>query len=101
MPTDWKPMPTVGAGVVEIRVHAGSEYRVFYLARFEGAIYVLHLFSKKTRKTSPLDIDPGRRRYREALERRKLCVPRAAMKMYLWIAGFHPPKPRIFDSGRR
>lgn len=28
MPTDWKPMATVGPGVVEIRVHEAGEYRV-------------------------------------------------------------------------
>lgn len=69
--TDWKPMPLVGAGVVEIRVHEEGEYRVFYVAKFEDAIYVLHAFAKKTRKTSSLDIELGKKRYRELLERRK------------------------------
>lgn len=64
-------MPIVGTGAIEIRVHAGGEYRVFYLAKFEEAVYVLHVFAKKTRKTSPLDIELGKRRYRELLERRK------------------------------
>lgn len=27
MPTDWKPMITIGPGVAEIRVHAENEYR--------------------------------------------------------------------------
>jgi hypothetical protein len=27
-PNDWKPMPAIGPGVREIRVHAGGEYRV-------------------------------------------------------------------------
>jgi len=27
-PRDWRPMSDVGAGVVEIRVHAGTEHRV-------------------------------------------------------------------------
>ena len=27
--TDWKPIPIVGSGVIEIRVHAEGEYRVF------------------------------------------------------------------------
>jgi len=64
-------MPLVGAGVVEIRVHADDEYRVFYVAKFEDAVYVLHVFAKKTRKRSPLDIELGRKRDREPLERRK------------------------------
>jgi phage-related protein len=61
-PTDFRPMPDVGPGAVEIRVHAGSEYRVFYVARFEEAIYVLHCFQKKTQKTRDADIELGRQR---------------------------------------
>ena len=64
-------MPLVGPGVVEIRVHAENEYRVFYLAKFEEAIYVLHVFAKKTQKASSLDVELGKKRYRELLERRK------------------------------
>ena len=68
---DWKPIPLVGTGVIEVRVHAEGEYRVFYVAKFEDAIYVLHVFAKKTRKASSLDVELGKRRYRELLERRK------------------------------
>jgi len=68
---DWKALPTVGSGVIEIRVHAEGEYRVFYVAKFEDAIHVLHVFAKKTRKTSSLDVELGKKRYRELLERRK------------------------------
>ena len=67
---DWKPIPLVGAGVIEIRVHAEGEYRIFYVAKFEDAVYVLHVFAKKTRKTSPLDLELGKKRYRELLGRR-------------------------------
>ncbi len=68
---DWKPIPLVGAGVIEIRVHAEGEYRVFYVAKFEDAVYVLHVFAKKTRKTSSLDVELAKKRYRELLERRE------------------------------
>jgi phage-related protein len=64
-------MPVVGPGVMEIRVHADGEHRVFYVAKFDEAVYVLHAFAKKTRKTSPLDIELGKKRYRDLLERRK------------------------------
>ena len=64
-------MPLVGPGVIEIWVHSESEYRVFYVAKFEEAVYVLHAFVKKTRKPSALDIALGRKRYRELLERRR------------------------------
>jgi phage-related protein len=68
---DWKPVPIVGTGVIEIRVHAQGEYRVFYVAKFEDSVYVLHVFAKKTRKASSLDIELGKKRYLELLERRK------------------------------
>jgi phage-related protein len=64
-------MPVVGPGAMEIRVHADGEHRVFYVAKFDEAVYVLHAFAKKTRKTSPLDIELGKKRYRDLLERRK------------------------------
>ena len=68
---DWKPIPLVGSGVIEIRVHAEGKYRIFYVAKFEDAVYVLHVFAKKTRKASALDVELGKKRYRELLERRK------------------------------
>jgi phage-related protein len=61
-PTDWRPMTSVGAGVEEVRVHTGAEHRVFYIARFPEAVYVLHAFEKKTQQTSPRDIETARRR---------------------------------------
>ena len=60
-------MATVGVGVKEIRVRLGGEHRVFYLARLQRAIYVLHVFRKKSRTTSKADIEPGRARFKEAL----------------------------------
>jgi phage-related protein len=63
-------MPDVGAGVVEIRIHAGTEHRVFYVAKFEEAVYVLHAFDKTTRATSKGDLDTGRARYAQTVARR-------------------------------
>ena len=64
-PSDWKPMSIIGPGVKEIRIHVLGEWRVIYVARFRDAVYVLHAFQKKTRRTSPHDIDLARRRYRQ------------------------------------
>lgn len=64
-PSDFKPLPDVGAGVQEIRVRNRSgAFRVIYVAKFDEAIYVLHAFQKKTPKTSRVDIEVARRRYR-------------------------------------
>ena len=68
-PEDWKPMSTVGPGVKELRVHAEGEHRVLYVAKFESAIYVLHAFAKRTRKTSGAAISLAKARYREVLRR--------------------------------
>ncbi len=64
-PSNWKPMRAVGPGVNEIRIRVLGEWRVIYVAKFEKAVYVLHAFQKKTRKTSRHDLDLARRRYRQ------------------------------------
>ena len=70
-PTDWKAMPGVGPGVQEIRLHTTTEHRVFYVARFAEAVYVLHAFEKKAQKTPKRDLELGQRRYRELIEARR------------------------------
>ncbi len=64
-PADFKPMPSVGPGAREIRVRdeAGT-FRVMYVAKFEHAVYVLHAYQKKTRKTSQADLELAARRYK-------------------------------------
>ena len=71
-PFDRKSMPSVGAGVCEIRVRdrAGA-YRTLYVARFTDAIYVLHCFQKKARATPKHDIEVARTRYRELVKEQK------------------------------
>ncbi|MCX7115398.1 MAG: type II toxin-antitoxin system RelE/ParE family toxin [Gammaproteobacteria bacterium] len=70
-PNDFKYMGTVGAGVYELRIKISKQYRVFYVAKFEEAIYVLHAFVKKTQETSQRDIDKGKERYGLLLRNRK------------------------------
>ena len=69
-PDDWKPMPSVGLGVNEIRVRVGGAYRVIYVAKFADAVYVLHAFQKKSRKTGRLDIELARQRYKTLAKER-------------------------------
>ncbi len=64
MPLDFKPMPSVGKGVYEIRVNIAGAWRVLYVAKFARAVYVLHAFQKKTQQTSREDIDLAKKRYR-------------------------------------
>lgn len=71
-PDDWKPMPSVGAGVNEIRVWDESgTYRVLYVAKFEEAVYVLHVFEKRSQKTPKGEIQLAKSRYAELLKWRK------------------------------
>lgn len=68
-PDDWKPMPTIGQGVQEIRIRdTAGAFRVIYIAKFTDAVYVLHCFQKKTQKTAKADLDLAAKRYRDLLE---------------------------------
>ncbi len=72
LPDDWRPFPEAGRGVNEIRIDSQDGwFRVMYVAKFEEAIYVLHSFQKKTRKTSRNDIEIARARYRAVVAERK------------------------------
>lgn len=51
MPSDFKPMPTVGAGAYEVRVKIGTQWRVIYVATKGDAVYVF----------TPSRRPPGRR----------------------------------------
>ena len=64
-PFDWKPMPSVGVGVKEIRIHAADgAYRVIYVARFANYIYVLNAFEKKQQKTPQGEINLAKKHYK-------------------------------------
>ena len=71
-PLDWKVMSTVGPGVREIRVHTALEHRVLYVAKFAEAVYVLHAFEKRTRKTSNRDLELARQRFRALVVQRRI-----------------------------
>jgi phage-related protein len=59
-----------GAGIVEvIKNYRGDTFRAVYTVRFAEAVYVLHVFQKKSksgRETARLDIELINRRLREA-----------------------------------
>ena len=62
-PNDWKPMPSVGLGVQEIRIRTEGEHRVLYVAKFAEAVYVLHAFEKRTRRTPTEALDLAKQRF--------------------------------------
>ena len=71
-PDDFKPMPSIGKGVEEIRVWDDSgTYRIVYTARIADAVYVLHAFQKKTKATSRRDVDIAKERFAKLMRDRK------------------------------
>ncbi len=71
-PNHWKPMASVDMGMNEIwlRDETGVA-RLFYVAKFEEAVYILHAFEKKPQKTDDRDIEMGKRRYKALIEERR------------------------------
>lgn len=74
-PAHCRYMAQIGPGTYEvIATHTGREgldHRVFYVAKFREAVYVLHAFEKKSQKTSRADLVLGEKRYKEMLELRR------------------------------
>ena len=70
-PDDFKPMPSIGKGVEEIRVRDETgAFRVVYTARLADAVYVLPAFQKKTQTTAQRDIDLAAERFKELMKGR-------------------------------
>ncbi|NYT25477.1 type II toxin-antitoxin system RelE/ParE family toxin [Alcaligenaceae bacterium] len=65
-----KPWKGEGPGVFEVvEEHIGDTYRAVYTVRFEGAVYVLHAFQKKSKtgiKTPKEDINLIKERLKRA-----------------------------------
>jgi len=67
-PDDFKPISTIGQGVEELRIRDETgAYRVIYYARLPNAVYVLHVFQKKTQTTAKRDIDLAAKRFNELM----------------------------------
>ncbi len=62
-PLDSRPMQSIGKGVFELRqMDSKGWYRVVYLKKIAGRIFVLHSFVKKSAKTSPRDLNVAKNR---------------------------------------
>jgi phage-related protein len=65
-PDDWKPMPSIGSGVREIRIWcADGTFRVIYVVKSERGIFILHVFAKKSQATLKRDVAPAKQRLKE------------------------------------
>jgi phage-related protein len=64
-----RPMPSVAAGVEELRVKDRSgAYRVFYYLKLADSVLIFHAFAKKTPQTPTHEIALARRRLKEMLD---------------------------------
>jgi phage-related protein len=75
IPKDAKPFKSVGSGVFEIALkHNKDAYRCIQALCVGEAIYILHVFQKKSKTgiaTPQKDIDLIKQRYKEAVEMEK------------------------------
>ncbi len=71
-PASAKPWKGEGPGIFElVEDHRGGAYRAIYTVRFSEAIYVLHVFEKKSKrgiKTPQLEVEKVRTRLKQARE---------------------------------
>lgn len=66
MPSNSRPMQSVGRRVYELReMDANGWYRVIYLQRIAGRIFMLHSFVKKSAKTSQRDLNIAKQRLKD------------------------------------
>ncbi len=58
LPDDWKPMPSIGKGVREIRTRTKEgAFRTIYVVPIRDTLFVLHAFQKKSQKTPKKDLE--------------------------------------------
>ncbi|MGB2622511.1 MAG: type II toxin-antitoxin system RelE/ParE family toxin [Candidatus Acidiferrum sp.] len=64
-PRDYRPLPSIGSGVFELRDQdERAWYRVVYLSRINDIIYVLHCFEKKSREMPRKDFEKAKQRFK-------------------------------------
>jgi phage-related protein len=64
-PSDFRPLPSIGAGVFELRDQdERAWYRVVYLSRINGVVYVLHCFEKKSREMPRREFEKAKQRFK-------------------------------------
>ena len=72
-------MQSIGQGVFELKAEDEAAWYRVILSRIEGTIYVLDLFTKKTRKTEKNDLNRARARLskvRQRLQKEKIDAKR-------------------------
>jgi len=69
-PRDYRPLPSIGAGVFELRDQdERAWYRLVYISRIRDVIHVLHCLEKKSRAMPRRDFALATRRFRAVMAR--------------------------------
>ena len=69
-PRDYRPLPSIGPGVFELRDQdERTWYRVVYLSRIADVIYVLHCFEKKSREMPKKEFEKAKQRFKAVKSR--------------------------------
>lgn len=68
-PENWKPFPSIGQGVREIRLQMGRQFRIIYIAKFVDYVHVLHVFEKKSPRTRQSDVELAKSRLQQVVKR--------------------------------
>jgi len=68
-PENWKPFPSIGQGVREIRIQVGRQYRIIYLTKLDDKVHILHVFDKKSQKTRKSNIAIAKNIQKEVIRR--------------------------------
>ena len=69
-PSDYRALPSIGAGVFELRDQdERAWYRLVYLSRIHDVIYVLHCCEKKSRELPRRDFEKAKQRLKEVKAR--------------------------------
>jgi phage-related protein len=62
-PRDYRPLPSIGTGVFELRDQdQRAWYRLVYLSRINNVIHVLHCFEKKSRQMPRKEFEKAKQR---------------------------------------
>lgn len=69
-PQSFRPMQSIGKGVYELKqMDDAGWYRVVYLKKTAGRLFMLHSFVKKSAKTSPNDLAVAKTRLKNVQAR--------------------------------
>ncbi|WP_094539005.1 type II toxin-antitoxin system RelE/ParE family toxin [Brucella grignonensis] len=66
--SDFKPLQSVGPGVIELIENGSPAYRVMYCAKYNDTVYVLHAFTKTTNGVDRAAMSTVKARYKEMMK---------------------------------